>query len=558
MGVTTILDTAKQALLAQQNAIKVVGQNIANVNTPGYSRERPVFLPTRPSPNEMFRFGVSVDQVTRVFDQFITGQVNTAMAKFSSTQAQADLLSQVELVFNDLGLEDAGLASALNRFFENFQELASNPQGMPERTIVQKQGETVADLFHDLYKGLEDLRQNINVTLQDEVGQTNRLASQIAELNRRIQQVEASPKMRANTLRDERDALLKALSEKVNITSFETSDGAVTVLFGGSRPLVEGTRANELVMVASPDDPLQLTVQMRDGQGYITDVSTNLAGGKLHGLIEVRDTVLPRFIGGLDQLAARLISSVNQLHSTGYGLDGSTGNAFFAPRVVTGQALAGNAGGGTLQSVRVFDPTQLTLDEYRIRFVSDGPPPTFDVVNTTTGTTLISGQTYTAGASIRFDGIEVVISDSSIGPQQGDTFDISTTKGAARTIALDASVLHDVKKIAAAQTPAQGDNTNALALADLRDASLIDGVTLSEFYNALVSGIGQESQMSSGMAEHQQLLLTELENQRESLAGVSLDEEQIDLIRFQQAFAAAANLIQVADEMTDTVVNLIR
>jgi flagellar hook-associated protein 1 len=207
----------------------------------------------------------------------------------------------------------------------------------------------------------------------------------------------------------------------------------------------------------------------------------------------------------------------------------------------------------------VFDPSQLTLDDYRITFATNGPPPTFDIVNTTTGETLAAGQTYSAGAAIRFDGLEVVINHSGLAPQQGDIFTISTTQDAAKTIAVDPEILTKVRKIAAAGTTLQpGDNTTALALADLDSATLMDGLTMSEFYSTLVSRIGSESQSRQVLATHQQLLLTEVENQREAVAGVSLDEEQVDLIRFQQAYSAAANLIRVADEMADIVVNLIQ
>ena len=108
---------------------------------------------------------------------------------------------------------------------------------------------------------------------------------------------------------------------------------------------------------------------------------------ELAALTEIGDMLLPSLTTELNRLAAQLIQTVNQVHSSGYGLDGSTGNAFFAPRQVTGQTPAQNTGGGALQTVAVFDPTRLTLDEYRITFVSSGPPPTFDLVNTTTGAT---------------------------------------------------------------------------------------------------------------------------------------------------------------------------
>ena len=115
MGVGAILDTAKQALFAQQRALQVVGQNIANVNTPGYSRENPVLLAAGPSHSDVMRSGVSVDQVTRVYDRFVTGQVNTATARFSSTQTKTDYLGQIEALFNDLNLEKGGLATNLDQ-----------------------------------------------------------------------------------------------------------------------------------------------------------------------------------------------------------------------------------------------------------------------------------------------------------------------------------------------------------------------------------------------------------------------------------------------------------
>jgi flagellar hook-associated protein 1 FlgK len=559
MGISSILSTGQQALLAQQKALQVVGQNIANVNTPGYSRERPVLMPTPTAlTGSVLRSGVAVEQVKRVFDRFVTTQMNVATTQLQSTQEQADLLKQIESLFNDLGQADTGLASVLEHFFQSFQELANNPQDLAARNALQQQGSTVANTFQQLHKGLQDLRQDLNTSLKDELEQVNRLADQIADLNNQITLVEADPHNPANTLRDERDQLVTQLAEKVGITTFETNEGALTVLLGGGRPLVTGLQAQHLVARADDNDPQQLLVYMQDDHGNLTNVTTSILGGKIHGLLQVRDMAIPQFTTSLNRLAAQLVASVNQLHSNGYGLDGTTGNAFFAPRQVTGQAPAENAGGGTLQSAMVFDPTQLTLDDYRITFVSNGPPPTFDILDTTTGATVAAGQTYTSGAPIRFAGIEAILTNGSGPPQVGDTFLFSTTQDAAQNIAMDTSVLTDARKIAAAQTPAAGDNANALALANLRQSKVIDNATFGEFHRALLSSIGLQSQQSTAQAQQQQLVVTEMENRRESLAGVSLDEEQIDLIRFQQAFNAAAHFIQVADELANAVLDIVR
>ena len=326
MGVTQILDTGKQALLAQQKAIQVAGQNISNVNTPGYSRQRANFVAAETSQSGQFGFGVSVDEVSRVFNHFITNQVNVATTNFSSAQAQADHLSQVESLFNDLSLEEAGLAATLDRFFDTFQDLAANPQGSPERTLVQTQGNTLVKLFNNLASDLHTTNRNVNQLLTDDLEQINFITGQIAQLNAQIQKLEANPHNKANTLRDERDVALKQLAERVPITSFEIKDGSITVLLAGGRPLVEGPYATTLVAGTEPNDPTAITIQMKNSQGSLTDVTARITSGKLHGLLKSRDTFLAQITDKFDRLAAQLISSVNQIHSTGYGLDGSTGN----------------------------------------------------------------------------------------------------------------------------------------------------------------------------------------------------------------------------------------
>ena len=555
-GLSGILDTAKQALLAQQAALHVAGQNVANVNTPGYSRERPVILPARPTSEPgVINGGVSVDHVTRVFDRFVTAQLNVASANFQSEQSQTDYLRQVESLFNDLRQEEGGLASALESFFQGFDDLAQSPEGLTERGVVQQRGTILATTFQELHTGLTAVQQELNNALQDEVQSISRLTSQIADLNGQIAAMEANPKTPANVLRDQRDLAIKQLAEKVGITSFESPSGQMTVLLGGARPIVEGDIANSLIVVPDPDNPVNALVRMQDGKGNQIDVSPNIVSGKIHGLLAVRDTFLPDFTARLDRLAAQLTRSVNDLHSNGFGLDGSTSTNFFVPRQATGHAVAANTGGGTVQSAAVFDPTQLTLDDYEITFTAAG---TFDIMNTTTGTAVATGQAYTSGAPIRFAGIEVVIVDGSGAPQAGDIFQVSSTKDAAQNIALTPEVLNDVEKIAAAETPAPGANGTALALARLREVQTIGRSTFGEFQSALVSSIGITTQEHSLLAEQRQSILTEVENRRESIAGVSLEEEQLDLIRFQQAFGAAANFVRIADEMGQTVLSLVR
>jgi flagellar hook-associated protein 1 len=553
----SILFTGQQALLAHQTALQVTGQNIANANTPGYSRERAELVSAPSSSTRVMRSGVHVEEITRAYDRFITTQVAVASSNLKGAQTQSDLLGQVEALFNDLNTPETGLSEALEALFQGLHDLAQHPQGLSERSSVLQQGQNVAEAFHQLANGLQGLYQGRNAELGDAVTDVNHLTAQLARLNQQIREREVDPKNHANTLRDQQDLLLKQLAEKINITSFPTGAGQVTVLLGGGRPLVEGVQSCNLATRVDPDDPQRLLVDLNDAQGNGTDVTAQIQSGHIYGLLVGRDTVLPRLQANLDRLAAQLTTSLNQTHNTGYGLDGTTGQDFFVARQVSGQALAANTG-GTLQSVSVFDPSQLTLDDYRLQFTSGGAQPTFDIVDATTGATVTSGQNYTAGATFRFAGLAVTLADNGTPPQPGDTFLLHTTHKTAHNIAVAPTLLTHPRQVAAAQSLNPGDNANALALAQLRDTLAIDGSTFGTFYHTLVTSVGAVSQQASRLAENQHTVLTDLENRREALAGVSLDEEQVNLIRFQQAYNAAANFIRIAGELGQTVLDLVR
>jgi len=553
-----ILFTGQQALLAHQTALQVSGQNIANANTPGYSRERAELVSVPSSSTRIMRSGVHVEEITRAYDRFITTQVAVASSKLKDTQTQSDLLGQVEALLNDLNTPETGLSGALDALFQGLHELAQHPQSLSERSSVLQQGQNVAEAFHQLANGLQGLYQGRNGELGEAVTDVNHLTTQLARLNLQIREREVDPKNHANTLRDQQDLLLKQLAEKINITFFPTDAGQVTVLLGGGRPLVEGGQSFNLATRVDPDDPQRLLVDLNDAQGNGTDVTAQIQSGHIHGLLAGRDTVLPRLQASLDRLAAQLTTSLNQTHSTGYGLDGTTGQDFFVARQVSGQALAANTGGGTVQNVSVFDPSQLTLDDYRLQFTSGGAQPTFDIVDATTGATVISGQNYTAGATFRFAGLAVTLADNGTPPQPGDTFLLRTIRKAAQNIAVAPTLLAYPRQVAAAQSLNPGDNANALALAQLRDTLAIDGSTFGAFYHTLVTSVGAVSQQASRLADNQQIVLTDLENRREALSGVSLDEEQVNLIRFQQAYNAAANFIRIAEELGQAVLDLVR
>ena len=281
----------------------------------------------------------------------------------------------------------------------------------------------------------------------------------------------------------------------------------------------------------------------------------------------MRDTTIPSYIKKVNKLAAGIINEVNKLHYYGYGLEGSTEKYFFNPLLsVSADVSENNTGGASISSGTVYDNTVLTLDDYEVRFTGAA---TFEIYNVTDGTQVMDARingaedlndgnfAYTSGSDIEFEGIRVVITGA--GPANGDVFTIDSTENAAKDMTVNPAIVSDVNKIAASQGAAGDDNLNALDIASLGDGNHINNNTSSfgSYYNGLVSEVGSAVADSSRNLTFKQNLMDHLNTRRESISGVSLDEETINLIRFQQAYTAAARMIGVIEEMLDELMNII-
>ena len=233
-----VLSTGTSALLTQQRAINVTGTNIANVNTPGYSRQRVNLQTTTPVQTAfgMMTFGVTSTGIERVYDRFLGVQLNSENANLGRWEAQKGMLERVEVVFDESG--GYGLNQALSDFWKAWQDLSLNPSGNTERSIVAATSQTVADAIRKKYNDLEQVKDDIDVAVKGGVEAVNRLTAQIADLNQKIARTESGG-TNANDYRDSRDLVLKQLSELIDIKSFEDADGQVVVSVADGRPLVE-------------------------------------------------------------------------------------------------------------------------------------------------------------------------------------------------------------------------------------------------------------------------------------------------------------------------------
>ncbi len=565
-GLYGILNMSKWSALAQQANIEVIGHNIANVNTPGYSRQKAVLnaAPSITTVIGQMGTGVRAVAVQREHDKFVNAQINFEKQLLGNWEAQDYNFQRIEEIFSEFS--EYGLSSAMNEFWNAWQTLADNPSGQAERVGLISIAETMARDFNKMYRDLRTLQTDTNSSIKGAVDNINVLVDQIVELNGKISQIEVGQD-KANDFRDQRELLLDELAEKIGFSYVEDDMGQVSIFLENGFPLVQPGRGWHLAVEVNTTNNNFYDVSWDDGTGTLTDVSNRINRGELSGLLEIRDTTVPSYIKKIDKLAAGIVNATNKLHYYGYGLDGSTENNFFDSLSVSTNISSNNTGGAAIDVGTVYDNSALTLDDYEIRFTGAA---TFEIYNVTDGIQVMDARingvvdndgsfAFTSGSDIEFEGIRVVITDGAIGPNSGDTFTVDSTGNAAKNMTVNPEIVGDINKIATSGDVSGNDNLNALAIAGLRNENNMNNNTTSfdGYYSGLVGEIGIDAQSASRSFLYKQTMVEQLTSRRESISGVNLDEEMANLIRYQQAFTAAARMITLVDEMIDELLNLI-
>jgi flagellar hook-associated protein 1 FlgK len=459
--INTMMSLAGQALLTQQQAINVTSHNIANVNTPGYSRQQLIMTTNTPLDSSIgpMGTGVSADAIERVYDRYLSAQINNESQGLGRWDAQKDAVQMLEMIFNETN--GSGLNQAMSEFWNAWQSLASDPDGTTERQVLVTVSQVLATTFNQLNADLSQSRQDLDLIVQGTVADINRLSGQLVDLNAKIISSEAGS-LSANDYRDQRELVLSELAEMIDINSFEDATGAVSVSVANGLPLVIASQNYQLSTETNLAG-LEEVVWV-DNDGNPTNINAAVSGGKLKGLLEVRDVIISDYMTRLDTLAGNILTDVNLLHQSGFDLNGTGGEAFFV---------------GT---------------------------------------------------------------------------------GTAADLEVNPNIVADTDLIAAAAeaTTVPGDSRNAIEIANLQYELNMGGTqSYNDYYGSLVRDVGNEVLKSKAYYNHQSDMMVQLENQREAVSGVSLDEEMINLIKFQNAYAAAAKMITTADEMMQTVLQMI-
>jgi flagellar hook-associated protein 1 FlgK len=556
-NIFSALSSAKLGLLAQQLAIEVTGQNIANVETEGYSRQDVTFEANTPrhaikyGSMHQIGTGVRVAGIERAHDQFLFEQIMDEGDLTGSTEVKKEIFEQLEVLFN----EGSGrsLNDALSSFFASVHDLATNARGLSERADLVSKAEHLASTFNQTGKQLFTIQRNIDATIETEVAEINSLTTQIGKLNESIHANEPASQYKANDLRDNRDRLVKELSKKIDIQLIEESDNQISLTLKDGTALVLKDRVFKLSTSLNGDNDSFKDVNIEYGSG-LKNITSTITGGELHGYLDMRDTEVKSALGKMNILSASFIQEFNGIHRAGFGIDRSSGLDFFSPLDVTVDHDVDNTGTAVV-SMTNASPTTVSVDEFEIAFTGSNA---FTLNNLTTNAS--SGTfTFTTGSTFNIkDGFAVTISGTAIA---GDKVTFSVSEGAASKMSVSSTITANTKKIAAGTTT-NGDGGNALLMAGLQNKLVFNSVTLSsgsgsytfdEYYNAVVSTIGIESFSAQATLRQQEGIMLQLNSRRESISGVSIDEEMIKMIKFQQAYNASARMISVVDEMLDTL-----
>jgi flagellar hook-associated protein 1 FlgK len=456
MGISVGLNTMVRALIAQQTALDTTAQNIANVSTPGYSRQR-VKLAAVPPPNPTLPGipggGVEVQGIQRLHDQFIDFQRRGQMSSASYYQVKSDSLQLVQTAYNEPS--DSGLASAITGFFNAWRDVSNDPGQSAMRSAVVQSGQTLAFAAKNLSTSLTQQRDDANKRVDSDVKEINTLSAQIGVLNSKIVSLRAVGDP-ASDLTDQRDQALDRLSQLANVAYSEDATGSVTVSLGG-RTLVAGS-----TVAALQTAPNILNNNYFDVQWASDGSAATISSGEIGGLLDQRDNDLPTRLNDLNTLIGQIITDVNTAHQAGYALDGvTTGTSFF------------------------------------------------------TGTD-------------------------------------------ATNLAVDPAVTANLDLVAAAATPAApGDGDNALTIADLQSGlSMSAGTqTYGDFYNSMVTSLGVDAKNTQSLAAAQQSTVDHLDQLQQSVSGVNLDEEMVNLTQYQRGYEAAARVVSSINEMLDALIN---
>ena len=543
---------------AAQSRLTTTGHNISNADTEGYNRQRVMVSTAGASgtSNGFFGRGVQVDSVQRSYDSFLFRQLNSSQTAGASLVAHGKQLNMIDSILAD---RTVGVAPAINKFFNALDAVASAPADPAARQDLIGQAGSLVTQINELGAFLDDQANDVNIQITTTVSQINSYAERINDLNQQITSIKASNfNQPPNDLYDQRDQLVSELNQLVGVRVIEQGD-TFNLSVGNGQVLLSGTTVYPLQAVQSAADPRDIVVAATvptgaDGGTTLVELKDNvIKGGSLGGLLDFRSQSLVPLQNDLGRMAVGLAQAVNALHNggddpanpTSRDLNGDPGTDFFSLAEI--HALPNDRNTGDLDIALSFgDVNALTSSDYQIEY--DGTDYT---ITRMPGNTQVYSGTGTPAPA--FDGVTLALDGT---PQAGDKWLLQPTRDAAANLGL---AITDPEKIAAADgAGGTANGENALALAKLRNTKILANGTVSvnEAFSQLVNKGAVKSEQIGTAAKAQANLITQNYSAQQAVSGVNLNEEYMNLMRYQEQFRAAAQVIDAGTAIFDALLSL--
>jgi flagellar hook-associated protein 1 FlgK len=447
------LATALSGLKADQGALEATSNNVANINTPGYSREVPVLVTSDPVVEDPLTFGsgVTLQSIESIRDPILESQIQQETQTQGQLNTLVSALQQAQVNFTSNTGADIG--TQVSSFFSSVNQLATNPSDLSLRQGVLTAADNLATSFNVAANQLTSQQTSLDNNVVQTVNQINQLTGQIAQLNGQIGELQNAGES-AGTFLDQRQEAIDQLSSLVDV-SVIPSDNTLTLTTASGTALVAGQQSFQL-------STQQNSAGLQDVFAQGVDITSTIVSGQLGGLLQARDRQIPAIQSQLDTLAAGLANAVNGVQTAGFDLNGKPGTNLFNPPPANGTGAAAS--------------------------------------------------------------LSVAITDPSL--------------------------------IAASSDATAGNNANADAMYALANQSIIAGQSPSSYYSSIIFNVGNATSQATAEQSASNQALQQLNDQRSAISGVSLDQEAANMIQYQQAYQASAQVITTINDMMYAVINM--
>ncbi len=535
---------------AAQNRLQTAGHNINNADTDGFNRQTVLSATAGATGTHAGYIGRGVEAITvqRAYDGFLSRQLVAAQTSGASLAAYGNEIVQIDNLFAD---RTVGITPALQKFFDGIQAVATSPADPAARQELLGRASSLVTQLNDSNAFMDSQRNNINTQISTVVTQVNSYVERVRDLNNQITVARATASNHEpNDLLDQRELLVSELSQLVGVTVME-QDGNFNLTVGNGQVLLGGNTLFPLHAQASADDPsrtvVAYTALIGGGKTAKVEIDENtVSGGKLGGLIKFRRETLDPIQNDLGRLAVGIAQEVNKIHATGADLNGVAGGDFFALRDVKAMPGPSNNPAAPSLSITIDDANQLTGQDYRVAHNGTG----YVVTSIPNGTvTALTGGTGTIdGVTFKFDPAGT--------PANRDSWLVQPTRAMAGAISL--AITDPAKIAAAAPNTGTANGDVALKLAQLQTSKVLGNGTssLNETFSKIVNKVGVMTQQIGTSAKAQATLIQQNFAAQQAVSGVNLNEEYVNLDRYQEQFRAASRLIDVSSTLFDTLLSL--